>query len=56
MAPVAFEAAMPASKRPQTYALDRAATGMGCFIKCREIFSPLPLPLLLLLLLLLLGY
>ena len=26
-----FEPAIPASKRPQTHALDRAATGMGDF-------------------------
>jgi hypothetical protein len=25
-----FELAIPATKRPQTYALDRAATGIGC--------------------------
>jgi hypothetical protein len=25
-----FEAATPATERPQTYALDRAATGIGC--------------------------
>jgi hypothetical protein len=25
-----FESAIPATKRPQTYALDRAATGIGC--------------------------
>jgi hypothetical protein len=24
-----YEPAMPATKRPQTYALDRAATGIG---------------------------
>jgi len=29
MPPVGFEPAIPASERPQTYALDRAATGTG---------------------------
>jgi hypothetical protein len=29
MSPVGFEPAIPASTRPQTYALDRAATGIG---------------------------
>jgi hypothetical protein len=29
MPPVGFEATIPASARPQTYALDRAATGIG---------------------------
>jgi hypothetical protein len=29
MPPVAFEPAIPASVRPQTHALDRAATGIG---------------------------
>jgi hypothetical protein len=29
MPPVGFEPAVPASARPQTYALDRAATGIG---------------------------
>jgi hypothetical protein len=29
MPPSRFELANPASKRPQTYALDRAATGVG---------------------------
>jgi len=28
--PVGFEPAIPAGERPQTYALDRAATGIGC--------------------------
>jgi hypothetical protein len=28
-----FETAIPATKRLQTYALDRAATGIGIFIK-----------------------
>jgi hypothetical protein len=27
-----FETATPARKRPQTYALDRAATGIGIYI------------------------
>jgi hypothetical protein len=29
MPPVGFEPTIPASARPQTYALDRAATGIG---------------------------
>jgi hypothetical protein len=29
MLPAGFEAAIPASERPRTYALDRAATGIG---------------------------
>jgi hypothetical protein len=29
MPPVGFEPMIPASARPQTYALDRAATGIG---------------------------
>jgi hypothetical protein len=31
MPPAAFEPAIPASERPQTHALDRAATGVGLF-------------------------
>jgi hypothetical protein len=27
-----FEAAIPATKRPQTYALDRAVTGIGVIL------------------------
>ena len=29
MPPAGFEPAVPASERPQTHALDRAATGIG---------------------------
>jgi hypothetical protein len=29
MAPAGFEPAIPVNARPQTYALDRAATGIG---------------------------
>jgi hypothetical protein len=29
MSSAGFEPAIPATKRPQTYALDRAATGLG---------------------------
>jgi hypothetical protein len=29
MPPAGFEPAIPAGERPQTYALDRAATGIG---------------------------
>jgi hypothetical protein len=28
-----FEPATPATKRPQTYALERAATGIGIYIR-----------------------
>jgi hypothetical protein len=31
MPPVGFEPAIPATKQPQTYALDRAVTGIGTF-------------------------
>ena len=32
MPPMGFEPTISAGERPQTYALDRAATGTGCFI------------------------
>jgi hypothetical protein len=32
MPPVGFEPTIPASARPQTYALDRAATGIGHYV------------------------
>jgi hypothetical protein len=35
MPPVGFEATIPASARPQTYALDHAATGIGASMKSR---------------------
>jgi hypothetical protein len=31
MTPAGFEPTIPASERPQTYALDRAAAGIGAF-------------------------
>ena len=31
MPPVAFEPTIPAGERPQTHALDRAATGIGTY-------------------------
>jgi hypothetical protein len=31
-----FEPAIPATKRPQTYALDRAATGIGVYLPVRH--------------------
>ena len=31
MSPAGFEPAIPVSERPQTYALDRAATGIGFY-------------------------
>jgi hypothetical protein len=36
MPPVGFEPTIPASARPQTYALDRAATGIGQLIYINE--------------------
>jgi hypothetical protein len=32
MPPARLEPAIPATKRPQTYALDRAATGIGIIL------------------------
>jgi hypothetical protein len=35
-----FEPETPATKRPQTYALDRAATEVGCLsLKCKKKFE-----------------
>jgi hypothetical protein len=34
MPPVGFKCTIPASARPQTYALDRAATGIGKYRFC----------------------
>jgi hypothetical protein len=31
MTPVEFKPTAPTNKRPQSYALDRVATGIGCF-------------------------
>jgi hypothetical protein len=40
MSPVGFEPAIPASAGPQTYALDRAATGIGtCYCSEQNIFT-----------------
>jgi len=36
MPPVGFETAIPGSERPQTYALDRAATGIGSWFYYKE--------------------
>jgi hypothetical protein len=33
-----FEPAIPATKRPQTYALDRAAIGIGFISWCHQVF------------------
>jgi hypothetical protein len=33
MHPVGFEPAIPANERPQTHALDRAATGIGDYFE-----------------------
>jgi hypothetical protein len=37
MPPVEFEPTIPASARPQTYALDRAATGIGLWFIAKRI-------------------
>jgi len=36
MPTVGFEPTIPAGERPQTHALDRAATGTGCNTVCRN--------------------
>jgi len=41
MLPAGFEPATPASERPQTNALDRAATGIGCDVKCNSKYGKL---------------
>jgi len=38
MSPEGFEPTIPANKRPQTYALDRAAAGIG---KCLLVYEKL---------------
>ena len=39
MPPVGFEPTISAGERPQTYALDRAATGTGIFLGTTSIFK-----------------
>jgi hypothetical protein len=39
MPPAEFEPAIPASKRPQTHALDRSATGIGFERNTDELIS-----------------
>ena len=39
MAPVGFEPTTPAGERPQTYALDRAATGTGRMVSLVDVNS-----------------
>ena len=39
MPPVGFEPTISAGKRPQTYALDRAATGTGTFKEHATLFT-----------------
>jgi hypothetical protein len=39
MPPVGFELSIPASARPQTYALDRAATGIGTEISVYQLIK-----------------
>jgi hypothetical protein len=39
MLPVGFEPAVSAVERPQTYGLDRAATGTGIFLGTTSIFK-----------------
>jgi hypothetical protein len=45
MPPVGFEPMIPASARPQTYALDRAATGIGTFYYTLNVSCKQALPL-----------
>ena len=43
MPPAGFELAIPASERPQTHALDRAATGIGsAALRIPFVYPPLP--------------
>ena len=42
MAPARFEPAIPASERPQTHALDRAATRGGLLIYIAPVINGLP--------------
>jgi len=42
MLPVGFEPTIPGSERPQTHALDRAATGTGTCLLCAEINYTVP--------------
>jgi hypothetical protein len=46
-APAGFEPTISASQRPQTYALDRAATGIGFYVPTEVIFPDTKPPLLL---------
>ena len=39
MPPVGFEPTTPAGERPQTYALDRAATGTGRMVSLVDVNS-----------------
>ena len=39
MPPAGFEPTIPVSGRPKTYALDRAATGIGRKYMCQSYFS-----------------
>ena len=41
MRPVGFEPTISAGERPQTYALDRAATGTGTILKYQFFFTSL---------------
>ena len=40
MPPVGFQPTISAGERPQTYALDRAATGTGYLVPLRPKYSP----------------
>ena len=40
MPPVGFKPTISAGKRPQTYALDRSATGTGCYKIYTGVFVP----------------
>ena len=39
MSPAGFETAIPTNEQPQTHALDRAATGIGCAVYGFENYS-----------------
>jgi hypothetical protein len=45
MSPVGFEPTIPASERPQTHALDRAATGIGTLDLSCEVLHTLGITL-----------
>jgi len=44
MMPVGFEPTISAGERPQTYALERAATGTGFVLPLEYLIKKLPVP------------